>query len=804
MGDVTIVRRWLALELSRRWRSLAVLVLLIAVACGAVFAAVSGSRRGASALTRLQDRTLAATAAVYANQPDFNWDRVRALPGVQALGTFVVTYGVELQGLPDATIGFPPADEAVTRTIERPVILSGRLSDPSRADEAVVTPKFITSYHKGVGDSVVLRLPTPKQVADGEATDHSLLAGPRVRLHIVGIIRSPWLAVDTADAKGTLVPSAGLTATYRANLVGGGSGAEYINAVVRLRGGEASVASFRDAATKVYPKIQVVNLLAEQRQAQQASTFESRCLLAVGGAALIATLFLIGPAIVRYTAAGSAELHTMRAVGMTPRQAIASAAAAPAIAGIVGALLGAGGAIVASHWFPIGTATFLEPAPGISADWVVLGPGVAFVILAVIGICTLAGWRATRTATRAPAIRHSAVARMASRAGLPVPIVVGTRFALEAGRGRRAVPVRPALVGAVAGVLGILSAFTFAGAVSGAANDPARFGQTFQLVAYVGLNSEDFGPTGPLYDVLTKNEDVRTLNDVKIGAATAGGADTSVAIYSNTPVGDGMALVLTSGRQAQSSNEVVLAPRSADALHAGLGDTVTLTGDRGRLDVIVSGIGFVPQGPHNTYADGGLVTAAGYDKLFSGFQYHEALLSLRPGIDPVAAAGTLVDKVLKAIPEAQGFAFDFAQKPAQAAQLRQVRVLPLVLGFFLALLALGAVGHALATAVRRRSQDLAVLRALGMTPGQSLGVVATQGVVLAVGGLVFGVPLGVALGRSVWRAVADSTPLQYTPPPATWPLALIGPVTLLAAILLAAWPGRRAATLRIADLLRTE
>jgi ABC-type lipoprotein release transport system permease subunit len=799
---VAIVRRWLALELGRRWRSLAVLTLLLAVACGAVFTAVAGSRRGASALTRLQERTLAATAAVYANDPAFNWDRIRALSVVESLGTFAVTYYPELQGLPGATIGFPPADDAEFRTIERPVVLSGRVPDATRADEAVVTPNFVRTYHKGVGDWVVLRLPTPQQ-ANGAASDQGL-AGPRFRLLIVGIVRSPWLAFDTPDGKGTLVPSAGLTATYRANLVGGGAGGEYINAVVRLRGGEASVAAFRDAAAEVYPKIEVVNLLDEQRQAQQASTFESRCLLAVGGAALIATLFLVGPAIVRYTAAAAPDLHTMRALGMTPRQAIAAAAAGPAVTGVFGAVIGATGAIVASHWFPIGTATFLEPAPGISVDWVVLGPGVALVMLTVVGVSALAGWLATRRAIEAPTIRYSAMARATARASLPVPVVVGTRFALEAGRGRAAVPVRPALVGAVAGVLGVLSSFMFAGAVSDAANNPERFGQTFQLAAYVGLNGEDFGPTAPLYRVLSRSRNVVTLNDMKIGVATARGGDTSVTIYGNAPVTGEMPIVLTSGRLAQAANEAVLAPHSAEALKAHVGDSVTLTGDRGPVDVIVSGIAFLPQGPHNTYADGGLVTASGYVKMFSGFQYHEALLAVPRGLDPSTATGALVKEVQTALPEARAFALVPATQPAQVAQIRQVKVLPLVLGCFLGLLALGAVGHALATAVRRRSQDLAVLRALGMTPRQTIVAVATQATVLAACGLSFGVPLGVALGRLVWRAVADSTPLQYTTPPAAWPLILIGPATLLVAVLLAGWPGRRAATLRIATLLRTE
>ncbi len=138
------------------------------------------------------------------------------------------------------------------------------------------------------------------------------------------------------------------------------------------------------------------------------------------------------------------------------------------------------------------------------------------------------------------------------------------------------------------------------------------------------------------------------------------------------------------------------------------------------------------------------------------------------------------------------------------AALEQVRLLPLLLGVFLVVLAVGAVGHALATAVRRRRHDLAVLRALGMTRWQTRGVVVTHATVLAVVGLVFGVPLGMALGRTVWRSVADYTPLQYEPPLAFWALLLVGPVAVLVSNLLAAWPGRTAARLRIGHVLRAE
>jgi ABC-type antimicrobial peptide transport system permease subunit len=91
-----------------------------------------------------------------------------------------------------------------------------------------------------------------------------------------------------------------------------------------------------------------------------------------------------------------------------------------------------------------------------------------------------------------------------------------------------------------------------------------------------------------------------------------------------------------------------------------------------------------------------------------------------------------------------------------------------------------------------------------MTRWQSRAVVVTQASVLALVGLAFGIPLGVALGRMGWRVVADYTPLYYVPPVASWALLLVGPLALLVANLLAAWPGHRAARLRVGQVLRAE
>ncbi len=55
-------------------------------------------------------------------------------------------------------------------------------------------------------------------------------------------------------------------------------------------------------------------------------------------------------------------------------------------------------------------------------------------------------------------------------------------------------PVRPALVGVIVGVLGVLAAFTFSAGVSDASANPARFGQTWQLDTFLGEGGQDFSP----------------------------------------------------------------------------------------------------------------------------------------------------------------------------------------------------------------------------------------------------------------------------------------------------------------------
>jgi hypothetical protein len=804
-----VVLTWLRMELRKRWRSLLALALLVALAVGTVLAAAAGARRGQTTLDRLWAQTLPATATVLPNQPGFDWAKVRALPEVTALTGFPVTYGFSVRGYPGANGGLQ-ADNQFLHAIERPVMLQGRIFDPRRVDEVLITPKFESISGLGVGDTLTIELPSVQQANNRYEGTGGPPRGPRILARIVGVGRNLWgsVTIDGPGQGGGVLASPALFTRYRANIMGT-NGQAYINALVRLKGGAAAIPELRADLARITSRSDIDvwdNAAYFGDPIRKVTGYEAACVLAFAIAALLAALFLVGQSVARYTSAGMADLRVLQALGMTRWQAVVAAAAAPFVAAIAGTSVGVIAAIVVSQWTPTGAAGVVEPNPGISADWAVLGPGLAIGPLLVLAGAGVTALTALGTNRHGSGIRRSAVAAISARAGLPASVGLGVRFALEPGRGRYAVPVRPAVAGAIAGVLGVLAAFTFAAGVSDAAANPARFGQTWQLATFLGINGQDLGPAGQVLRAAAADRDVVGVNDTRIGGAQSGRV--SIESYTYAPVaGSRPTVAVTAGRLPTARNEIALAPATAGELHAGVGSVIRLTaGPVARVER-VTGIAFVPVGPHNGYADGSWLTPAGFSWLFAGAQYafkfHAATVQLRPGAS-VSAVARRLNAAAARITGGRAIGFGPPEHLAAVDEIRDLQVLPVALSVFLAMLALGAMAHALFSAVTRRRHELAVLRALGMTPRQARTVVMIQASVLAVLGLTFGVPLGLILGRNLWRAVASFTPLAYHPPLAIWALLLIGPITLLAANMLSAWPQRHAARLRTGQVLRTE
>lgn len=455
-------------------------------------------------------------------------------------------------------------------------------------------------------------------------------------VRVVGVIRWFFLG-DEVGSSGQVVPSVALFDRYRPNLLGVGLVEDYVG-LVRLRGGDAAVPEFRAALARITGREDIgVTGTEKKRRAREVVGFEAAALLAFGLAALVAASVLVGQAVVRYAAGSVPELRLLRGVGMTPRQSIAIAAAAPVVVTVVGASLGVAAAVVASSWMPFGAAAAYEPAPGPDVDWVVLVSGWLLVPVLVGGVAATAAASALAKRGQGTPGRSSTVARVTASARLPVPVVVGTRFALEPGSGRSTVPVRPALIGAVTGVVGVVAAFTVAAGVADAVDNPERFGQSSDGVIYLGTYGQDSAPAAPILAMLDAHPDIATIRDVRYDVGVAGA--TTVKIHSGAAAGSTelMPIALIDGAAPQSDGEMVLAPASARQLDARIGSTVTLGGDTGSRELRVVGIGLTVETEDGDYADGAWVTPGTFGALFSGFHGHGPEYAFHDGVDPVAA-----------------------------------------------------------------------------------------------------------------------------------------------------------------------
>jgi hypothetical protein len=627
-------------------------------------------------------------------------------------------------------------------------------------------------------------------------------------LRIVGIVVSPWYSDSPGTPGGLLLPPA-VAETYPRSVTGDASDPAKLapaNALARLRGGRADIVRLRSdlAAIPGVSGVDVWDLRERFREPfQRQATFTARCLVAFGLAAFLAAVVLIGSILTRYVSGRIDELLRLRASGLAASDAAAAVALAPLCAVAVGVTLGGVGAFLVSSWLPLGAARPSEPSPGRSVDWLVFAPGAALVVIVTAAAALLAGRHAWRLAAReTPRARRSAIAAALVRSGAPIPAVVGTRFALEPGSGARRVPVRAALVGVTAGVLGVVGAVTFSHGVANAAAHPELFGQTYDLSAFLGDNGYDVAPSGRVRAALDAHRAVTGVDDVRVSVATGARGVGSVTLLTYSWGRKPLPAVVTEGRLPTSRNEVLLTPSSIADLHTAVGRSVGLTGTTGTGSYSVVGSGFLPVGFHNGYADGGWVTDAGYDAIFDSARFHMVYVAVRPGSRGPAGAARLTAAISRQHGLGQ-VAFAPRDPLPEVFQLHEVRQLPRLLGVFLAVLAAGAVGYAIVSAVRRRRNELAVLRALGMTRRQAAAAVTAQASVLALLGVVFGLPLGLALARTMWEGVATSYPFQYRAPwtAVVW---LVVPAALLLTNLLAVGPAWQAARLRVADVLRAE
>jgi ABC-type lipoprotein release transport system permease subunit len=797
-------------RLRGRWRPLLGLTLLVGVAAGAVMTTAIGARRTETAYPRLLEATLAEDLQVgvgsYADEHPGYIDQVRRLPQVSDLGLASVAFLAPDLGPGPASPGrwdvvpVISTDGRFGWTVARPLILAGRRPDPARAEEVVLSESLARRLRLRPGDTLRLRAFTWEQ---GEQLLRGELAaptGPVFALQVVAIGRS---ARDVLTPEQSLADSVLLTPAF---WQAAKDRIAYLppEPYVRLEHGQADLDAFHAAARRLAGNSSEVSAITRKELAanvEQASRTESATLGLFALLLALAALVTVGQTLARELFLATADGATLRALGLSrPRRFLALLLPVGLVA-LLGGLAGAGLAVVASPLTPIGVARRAEPDPGRVINLAGLGLGVAATLAAVTALAAVPAWRLARACpdtadTAAGAGASPGLADRAARAGMWPSSVAGLRMALERGRGATAVPVGTTLVGVAAGIVALATALTFTASLEHLLDTPRLYGWSFDAVT----GDWDLAdPPSRRPPELAANPHVGAFAAVHFHQVRIHGAPLYTASIDTAD--GGVFPTMVEGREPRASDEVALGTRTMRQLGLRLGQTVELQDRRSAAMRIVGRSPGLPGETNTAAASGGILTLEGLQRLDPDTTDGYGVFYVRyaPGADPAAAL-----RSLQRSPSGAELNVLLPTPPTDVENLRRIGGLPDMLAGLLALLAATTLAHLLVSSIRRRRRDLAVLKTLGFVRGQVSAAVAWQATTVAVLALAAGLPLGVALGRWTWSLLIDRIGLGAEPV-TPWPALLAAALaTVVAANLVAAWPGRMAARTRPAVALRSE
>lgn len=417
-----------------------------------VLTAAAGARRTDSAYPRLLESANAADFLISVALDGLGsgfYDEVAGLPQVADAGTLaginlVPTHDGPLAG-EQSIFANAGVDGRFATTVDRSMLLAGRLPDPGRATEALANRELARVLGLTVATRFPCWHPPPLALSFSQAEP--------VTFTVVGIGLFPQEVVPGSllDAQPELVLTPAYVDAHRSNEL------NYDGISVRLRPG-ADRDSFRrgvDQLAELHSQdvgeVFISDNTAFHAKTERAIRPQAVALVLFAVLAGGATLLVMGQSLSRLLSREALEYPALRALGMTRGQLVALHLSRAGAVALLAGLVAVGVALACSSLMPIGPARAAEPDPGFAADFFVLGPGLALLVVLLIAWVELPAWRAASApagvsdTTELPGRRRpSRLVRLAVGAGLPAAAITGIRMALEPGRGRTAVPVRSA------------------------------------------------------------------------------------------------------------------------------------------------------------------------------------------------------------------------------------------------------------------------------------------------------------------------------------------------------------------------
>jgi hypothetical protein len=828
-----VARYRLAATFRQRWPGYLAMVLLVGLLGGLSMAAVAGGRATAASFSQffastnppdLEGGILVFNPAAGSNS-GYSAARVAAighLPLVRRVGA-----QVELNMGPVTPTGEPVASSAGVAPIgtldglgysmDRIIVQHGRLPDPSRPDEFAMDASTAALEGLHLGEYVTMGVYSNAELEN--FPNISATSGPKpyrtVRMHLVGVgtVQVTTAVDDDVDSQNNslVIVSPGFVRPYLNCCT------EDTEVALQLTGGASADGRVKSELAHAFPDLPISfeSLSGIPARAQQSITPEALALGAFGALSALALLVIAIQMISRQLRLNADDLDVLRALGASPQVTVTDGLVGIVFAIVGGALLAVMVAIGLSPLAPIGPVRQYLPI-GVHADWTVLGAGLGLlVVLLGAGALALALREAPqRVAARSGRPERTSSIVSAAAAGLPASAATGVRFALEPGSGRRSVPVRAVILGAVVAVIVVAATSVFGSSLNSLVSQPRLYGWNFSFEINGGDGLGDIPNNhGQAATLLNRDKDVGSWTGVYFSTERIGGLTVAVmGQRTDPPIGPH---ILT-GHGLSGTNQIVLGTGTLDQLHAHLGQVVTVrpagAGPVRHLTVVgtatLPAIG-VGGSLHLEIGDGAIVPyeiiPPAARNIFSVTPGPNAILVRdAPGVSAAAARHSLVRIGQQLQIAGNGGAIDGVERPAEIINYRSLGMTPVVLGAVLAGGAVLALGLTLFTSVRRRRRDLALLKTLGFTQRQLAATIAWQSLVAVTIGTAAGIPLGIAGGRFLWDLFA--TEVHFVPQ-ATVSLVSVAVIAIGAlglALVVAIVPARIAARTHTAVLLRTE
>ena len=318
------------------------------------------------------------------------------------------------------------------------------------------------------------------------------------------------------------------------------------------------------------------------------------------------------------------------------------------------------------------------------------------------------------------------------------------------------------------------------------------------IADYVITADGEFGFTPELAAQIEAMPEFDPVSAVRYGNMRIDGSSKQVVGADLTTLTDLMAVDLQTGDPVTSADpgSIIMTQEAADDNGVTLGGEITVEfAATGEQTLTVGAI------YDNEFLVGHyMIDLSGWETYFDSQDDSVISAAVAPGVDAATAAAAL-----------EPLANEFPQLNFETRGAFQDRVegqldnLLVIINVFLGLaivIALLGITNTMALSVLERTQEIGLMRAVGMTRRQTKGMIRLEAAVVSLFGALLGVVVGLAFGWLAVLAIPESIINQLSIPTVTLVIYVI--IATLAGLLAASLPARRAARLNVLEAIAQE